>query len=338
MRELAVRLNDPLSVRVDVACLSPWGPVADQIRSRGVRVMALNARGASDLGAVLRLNRLIGEQQYDTVMSFLIHANAAAAGAKLFYRDVRYIQSIQTTQPDPRWHWTMQHIVQAAAERIVVPSQSAALVAQRWADIPPEKIVVIPNAVEPGEFVQSPVPMGQPTPYPIGFIGRLDPIKQVPVLIRQFARVAQRREVVLHIFGDGSDRPRVVSEISSLNLGDKIILHGTIAKAQEALSQIGMLVLPSAAEGFGLVLIEAMAAGVPVIGNNAPGIVNVVKNEQTGLLVNADTDDELSDAMMRLVDDRTLRLRLIEKGLIEVRERFSWGSLLPAYQRLFGLK
>jgi glycosyltransferase involved in cell wall biosynthesis len=302
-----------------------------------IRVIPLNARGASDIGVLFRLSALLHEGRYDTVFSFLIHANTAAATMKLVHRDVRFIQSIQTTQPEPRWHWLMQRFVQGAAEKIVVPSESAKRVAIQWADIPAEKIAVISNAIDPDEFPHSVLAAHQPTPFPIGFIGRLDPIKQVPLLIQQFSLLARQRDVLLHVFGDGVDRPHVIAEIARLSLENKIVMHGIIPKPQAALDQIGMLILPSAAEGFGLVLIEAMAAGVPVIANDAPGIRDVVRNGETGLLVNVAAADELSNAMQRLIDDQPLRLRLIEKGLAEVRQKFSWQAILPAYHRLLNL-
>jgi glycosyltransferase involved in cell wall biosynthesis len=337
VRELAVRLHDPPHVIVDVACLSAWGPTADQIQQKGIRVFSLNARGATDVRVFFRLSGLIHQGGYDTVFSFLVHANTAAAIAKLVHRDVRFIQSIQTTQPEPRWHWAMQRVVQNVADKIAVPSESAKRVAMQWADIPTEKIVLISNAIDPDEFPRSVVATQQPAPFPIGFIGRLDPIKQVPRLIQQFSLLSRERDVILHIFGDGTDRQRVMSEIAKFGLAEKVILHGVTAKPQAALERIAILVLPSAAEGFGLVLIEAMAAGVPVIANNAPGIRDVVRDGETGLLIDVAAPSDLSYAMQKLLDDRPLRLRLIENGLREVRERFSWQAILPAYRRLLNL-
>lgn len=332
VRELAVRLHDPPGVVVDVACLAGWGPTVEQMRQRNIQVTALGARGPLDFKAIGRLNCLIAERQYDTLFSFLAHANTAAAMMKLFHRDLRIIQSVQTTQPEPRWHWLMQSIVQAAAEKIVVPSESVKMVGMEWADISAEKIIVIPNAVDPSDFPRS--GSDSPTPFPIGFIGRLDPIKQVPVLVREFATLSQQRDAVLHIFGDGRDRGRVEAAIADHGLQGKVFLHGTIANPQSGLSQIRLLVLPSAAEGFGLVLIEAMAAGVPVVANRAPGICDVIQDQKTGVLADVSQPAALADAMRRIIDDADLRKRLIANGLVEVAEKYSWGKVLREYRNL----
>ena len=340
VRELATRLHDPArGVHVEVACLSKWGPVADQIKAAGVTVTALNAGGVTDLLVIGRLVRLVNRNQFDTVFSFLIHANAVAAVAGRFCRGVRFLQSIQTTQPQPWWHWKLQRAVQLAAEKVVVPSKSVADSARDWADVPVEKIVVIPNALEPSSFPRSPIPPRDPRPYPIGFIGRLDPIKRVDLLLVELKmlELATPGLVHLHLYGEGPERRRIAGLIERFKLGHAVTMRGTVPRPQDALSEIGLLVLRSDAEGFGLVLIEAMAAGVPVIGTDVPGIRDVIRRDQTGLLVHPASPGEMVFAIRKVVEDREFRDRLIENGLTEARERFSWDGVLPFYRRLLEL-
>src|SRR6266850_174049 len=155
VRELAMRLAPHARAGggdVLVASLAPRGAVSEQIEAAGIAVSALDAKGPRDARVVARLHRLIARERIETVFSFLVHANAAAAAVSLFARNVRFIQSIQTTQPEPKWHWKVQKLAQRAAEKIVVPSASVAEVARDWSDVAKRKIVVIPNAIEPGEF------------------------------------------------------------------------------------------------------------------------------------------------------------------------------------------
>ncbi len=363
VRELAIRLNRLPNVYVEVACLATWGPVATQLTDAGVNVTALDARGANDLTAIGRLIELIHHREFDMVFSFLIHANVAAATASLVCPRVRFIQSIQTTQPYPRWHWVLQRRVQTRAEKIIVPSESTAEVAHEWAKIPREKIVVIHNAIEPGEFenrgankpaeLRSAANYGEgasaaylaaerssagsfpTTPFPIGFIGRLDPIKSIPDLLE--ATLLLGGSVHLHIFGDGRERAHIEAEIRRLGIERSVTLHGTIERPQEGLAQIGLLVLPSKAEGFGLVLIEAMAARVPIVATDVAGIRNVVKNNDTALLVPHGQPRELALAIDRLVSDRALRERLVDRAAHHVRERFSWDAIFPKYRELLNV-
>src|SRR4051794_15965814 len=155
VRELAIRLAPFAQASggdIQVASLAPRGPVSNQIAAAGIAVHALDAKGPRDARVVARLHRLMAREKIDTVFSFLVHANAAAAAASLFARQVRFIQSIQTTQPEPKWHWKVQTFAARAAEKVVVPSPSVAQVAEQWADVGKWKIVVIPNAINSEEF------------------------------------------------------------------------------------------------------------------------------------------------------------------------------------------
>jgi glycosyltransferase involved in cell wall biosynthesis len=326
VRELAIRLRR-VGVDVEVACLSTWGPVADELREAGVTVTPLDA-SPRDVTVIPRLVRLVRDRRYTTVLSFLMHANAAAAVASLrIGRDVRWVQSIQTTQPDPWWHWPMQRLAATCADAVVVPSPSAARVATDWAGVPADRVVVIPNAVDLADW---PTTTGA-DPNHVVFLGRLDPIKDVPTLV---AAVARLPDVQLHIYGDGADRSRIERAVVDHGIANRVTLHGAVATPQQALANAGMLVLPSLAEGFGLVLIEAMAAGVPVVATDVPGVRDVVRDGVTGLLVPAGQSDAMAGAIRRLAADQLLRKRLTTAAAADVRERFSWDSALPCYRQL----
>ena len=344
VREIAVRLHRPPQVVVAVACLDRWGPVADQLKERGFPVTALNAAGVYDVTAIWRLVKLIrgkGHSQhaagglscFDTVLSFLLHANAAAAAVSPFCPGVRFLQSIQTTQAQPRWHWKVQQLAQHAAEKIVVPSPSVADVAQKWAGVPAEKIVIIPNGVD---LPSSPPIMRQPShPHRIVFIGRLDPVKRLPDLLEAIALLQGYAR--LDIYGEGAERAVLGAKIRNANLGSLVTLHGTIATPAQALAGAELLVLPSEAEGFGLVLIEAMAAGVPVVATNAPGIRDVVRDGVTGILVPVGSPTELAAAIRSVLDDQLRRQSLIAAAYADVRRRFTWDAATGEYRQLFRL-
>jgi glycosyltransferase involved in cell wall biosynthesis len=333
VRELAKRLAREQTVRVHVACLDSWGAVAEQIKSMGVPVTALGGGKKWDAGIFSRLLGLIRRGQFDTVLSFLMHANAAAAGASLTCRRVRFLQSIQTTQPWPRWHWVVQGMAARRAEMIVVPSPSVTEAAGKWALIPAEKIVVIPNSVDVGEFAA--IRKAREIGKRIGFIGRLDPVKRIGDLVAALPRVGD--EATLHIFGEGVERPRIEAEIERLGLGGRAILHGAVAGPAVALAGIDVLVLPSVAEGFGLVLIEAMAAGVAVVATDVPGIADVVQDGVNGLLAAVANPAELARAILRVLGDDGLRERLVAGGRRAVRERYSWERVFPMWRRVLGL-
>jgi glycosyltransferase involved in cell wall biosynthesis len=329
VRELALRLNADEDFEVEVACLDQWGPVAEQLRDGGVSVTALGAAGKLDARVIFRLVRLIREKRIDTVFSFLVHANAVAAVASRFVSGVRFIQSIQTTQPKPSWHWAVQNVAANSAETIVAPSPSAAQATEKLAGVQPRKILVIPNAVDLPEEAAG---TEEEDESHVGFIGRLDAVKRVPDLVTASSLLFP--PVILDIFGEGEERKHIEAVIESLDLGDRVILHGAVAGPVGALASIDVLVLPSDAEGFGLVLIEAMAAGVPVVGTKVPGIRDVIEDGMNGLLVPARNPQALADAIAKVLSDKELRQRLVTEGLKTVEERFTWGIVYPQYRAL----
>ncbi len=334
VRELAIRLNDPPRCEVAVACLSAMGPVGEQLDSAGLWVTAMGARSARDLRAIARLIGLIRDGGFDTVFSFLVHANVAAAAASWVRFGRRWIQSIQTTQPRPRWHWIAQGLIHHAADMIVVPSASVADAAAARSHIPRAKIQVIPNAIDPVSWILR----GPPGPdsierFRVGFVGRLDPVKRVEDLIGAMAILGDDFQLDIH--GDGPERARL--EALAAPLGDRVRFHGATADPRGAMGAMDAVVLCSQAEGFGLVLIEAMAAGVNVVASDVPGIRDVVDSQRTGLLVPAASPRSLADAIQRLRLDPGLGDRLRIEAAADVRRRFTWEIVLPMYRRLLRL-
>ncbi|HEX8324814.1 MAG TPA: glycosyltransferase family 4 protein [Tepidisphaeraceae bacterium] len=325
VRDLAIRLR-PFGFQTTVTCLAPWGPVADELTSAGVPVHAVGVTRPTQLPTAVRAVRRLTEEA-DVVFSFLVHANSVAALA-LRGRRTPLLQAIQTTQPYPAWHWWAQGLAAARATRVVVPSASVARVAENGSGVSPERIVVIPNAVDVPAAQHETHRAGR---WRVGFVGRLDPIKRVPDLIEAMALLP---DAELHVYGDGPERSAIEATVDRFALQDRVTLHGTVASSADALMDIDTLVLPSDAEGFGLVLIEAMAAGVPVIGTDVAGIRDVISPERNGLRVPPRTPSAIAAAVNRLRHDAALHLRLTAAGRMDVRERYAWESILPRYAAL----
>lgn len=328
VRELALRLRSP-QMHVEVASLKTAGPVGAGLRDEGVVVHALDARSPLDFrSATTQLRSIIDSNGIDTVLSFLVHANAVSAAIAPSLPNVTFLQSVQTTQPSPRWHWLVQRWAARNAQRIIVPSASVARVARDWCDVPDPLIEVIPNAIDLDRFVLAPRPVDVSN-IRVGFVGRLDPVKRVGDLIQAMTHLP----VSIHadIFGDGVERPRLESAVARLGLSGRVTFHGRVEDPVEAYRSIDLLVLPSEAEGFGLVLIEAMACGVGVIGTDVDGIRDVVTPD-TGMLVPCRDPLAIARAVEQWVADEASRTRMIEQAVEHVRSTYSWAGTLPRWQ------
>lgn len=305
--------------------------MAAEIEALNVPVHPLHASGPSDLAVLARLARLIHKRGYTHVLSFLMHANAAAALSALLFREVRFFQSIQTTQPQPAWHWPVQALAGKVARKILVPSPSVAEWASARCDLPEEKFEIIPNAINLAAFAgftRTPGPRIR-----IGFLGRLDPIKRIPDLIAAYQQLSPDR-FALEVFGTGPELPRLQHLAQNL---PGVTFHGSIPTPRAALERMDLLVLPSQAEGFGLVLLEAMATQTPIIASNAPGIRDVVQHQHNGLLFPVGDTTALTRAIQHLSHNLPLIKRLTDAGLATVREKYVLPRVLDAYEKALGL-
>jgi glycogen synthase len=164
-------------------------------------------------------------------------------------------------------------------------------------------------------------------------------VKRVDDLFGSMMLLSQgwKLPVTLDVYGDGPDRPRLQRLLENLDLSPVARMRGFTRDVPLVLAQLDCLVLPSMAEGFGLVLIEAMASGVPVIGTDVPGIRDVVRHEETGLLTSVISSSALAFSIRRMMEDAELRSRLVANARREVAERFSWDVILPRYKELLGI-
>jgi glycosyltransferase involved in cell wall biosynthesis len=338
VRELAIRLNRPPEVVVEVTCLKGWGPVADQLRDAGVTVTALGATRVWQFPHVLRtLRERMEERSIDTVFSFLIHANYVAARATRRLSAVRWLQSIQTIQKRPKWHWWLQGHIGNAADRVVVPSTAVAQAARERCGINSERIVIIPNGIDPSAFPRVNV-FARTDAIRVGFLGRFDAVKQLNHFVKSiwFAGKCDDR-IQGHIFGSGPDDP--AKYISTYGVQDRVFVRGPVPEPQEALREMDVLFSTSLEEGFGLVVLEAMASGVPVIARKAGGVTDIIQDRANGLLIFPTIQDDyqgLFDRLDLLIRGPDFRRKLIEGGLATA-QRYAWNLVMNQYRELLNL-
>ena len=133
------------------------------------------------------------------------------------------------------------------------------------------------------------------------------------------------------LLGEGDERTRLETRIQELGLRDHVTLPGWIADVENAFSRSELFVLPSRYEGFGNVVAEALACGVPVVTLDCPsGPGEIVRNEVDGLVVPAEDLPGLERALDRLMGDAELRARFAARGP-EVLERFSEQKFLAQW-------
>jgi glycosyltransferase involved in cell wall biosynthesis len=173
----------------------------------------------------------------------------------------------------------------------------------------------------------------------ITFIGAMVPQKGVDVLLKAFGKVKEKvPEARLVIVGGGPERDGLEAQSAEMGLED-VEFTGLVEDLTDIYRGTAVLALPSREEGFGLVLLEAMARGVPVVAADTGGIPEIVDDRRNGLLVPPGDADALADALLEVLKDDTLRSSLVLEGRT-TSESFTWvgmGTRIDAlYKEIIG--
>ena len=178
----------------------------------------------------------------------------------------------------------------------------------------------------------------QPHHVVFGYVGRFAPIKNLPMLIRAFAVVAQASEDArLMLVGDGELRGDIEALVEELGLGRRVRFAGWQRDVTAIYGALDVGVLASNNEGTPLMLIEAMAAGRPVIATAVGGVPDIVGDGRTGALVQPGDVAEFAQAMIRLALDHAVRHEWGQAARREMSERFddegSVSEIVALYRR-----
>jgi len=198
---------------------------------------------------------------------------------------------------------------------------------------PRNSIIVIPNFV-PKIFFSIKPNYEQNV---IGYVGRLEYVKGTDVLLRAFIAVKQlNNSVKLLIVGDGSLRKYILELAKCLNIEDAITVTGFIPNTEvpKYLSKMSICVLPSRHEGFPNVLLQAMAAGLPIVASSVGGVPELITNGRNGLLVPPDNVKELARAIELLLKNKDMAKSLAFQAR-EIARKYTIDMVTVRYEKLF---
>jgi glycosyltransferase involved in cell wall biosynthesis len=174
----------------------------------------------------------------------------------------------------------------------------------------------------------------------VGMVCRLMEAKGIPDALDAFAQVKDAfPDVHFVLAGDGPLRTEIESQISELDLTERVHLLGWREAPLRIIAALEVLLMPSTREGFGMTLLEAMSQAVPIIGSTASALPEVIVNEATGLTVPPNAPEALAAALHRLLSDVTLRQRFGQQGRIRLEQQFTLQRMIDQtfalYQQLY---
>jgi len=287
LANLAVGL-DPDDFQVEVYSLAlrpeaPQGMLVDQIKHAGIPVHFLDARSVWQTPAVVRrLQGHLRERRPDVLLSFLYHANVIGGLAvRSMKQPPAHIASVRVAEPS-RWRLRLERPSLRRAAAVTCVSESLAEHVVRRQGLARESITVIPNGIDTTPFDNAPpadlasLGIGADRKL-LTVIGRLAPQKGIDWLLEHIDPLLKRLpEFDLLIVGDGVLRPQLERRAASLEHAARIHFAGQRGDIPSILRRSSLLLLPSRYEGMPNVVMEAMAASLPIVSTRVEGVTELL--------------------------------------------------------------
>ncbi|WP_420126696.1 glycosyltransferase [Longimicrobium sp.] len=298
--------------------------------------------------AMLPLRRLLRTERPDVLCSFMDHANCIALLASRGLADGPAVVAGVQNPPSTSLNRVLGPIRGAikAGMRALYPRADAVVALSRGVGDELERMIpgvagrlaVIPNAgmddapAAPSGVTNRSMETDGPV---LVACGRLVPQKDYPVLLRALARVREQLPARLRILGEGPLRAELQALAASLGVADAVSWEGFQPDPTRYMAAADVFVLSSAYEGFGNVIVEAMAAGAPVVATDCPyGPGEILEGGRHGVLVPPGDPGAFADALLRVLRDPALRERLRAAGLARV-AAYAPAAIAGEYGRLF---
>jgi glycosyltransferase involved in cell wall biosynthesis len=224
--------------------------------------------------------------------------------------------------------------------RVIAVSQAVAESLQSNDVIDPAKITVVHNGIDVDRFDRSGAVNHKQFTL-IGTVGHLAPIKGHDVFVRAAGLVSARRAEARFVVIGEDKSPQMVhrrsleSLIAELGLGDVVTMPGWRDDMPEALSSLHVFVSAARSEPFGLAIVEAMAAGLPVVATASEGASEIIEDGVTGKLAPPNDPEALAQAINDLLDDPDECARLGQNARLAARERYSLEQMTTATERVY---
>jgi glycosyltransferase involved in cell wall biosynthesis len=298
---------------------------------------------------VIEIYRLIKKEKPDVL--FLCSSKAGAVGSfaghlanvpKIIYR----IGGWTFNDPWPKWKKKIFIFLEKWTARwkdiIIVNAECHRKQAIELGIKPRGEILTIYNGLDIGKLDFLPEEEArnrlkiQDSQVVIGTVANLYPAKGLEYLIEAASMIRNRFVAIKFIvMGEGMERKKLEELIKKHNLENIFFLVGAISDARKYLKAFNVFVLPSVKEGFPWVILEAMAAEVPIVATKVGALPEIIEDKKTALLVEPSDAKELSQAILTLLENYSFRISMAESAKKVVEEKFSLEKMVNEIEKLF---
>lgn len=330
-----------------VCTMKPGGALLSEIERLGIEVRCLQIERLASAATVWKVCKLawrVRKEKIDIIHSFLFEANFLALLTYLlsFKRNLKFVASRRSIHDSAtKRTLLLNRLINVFATSILTVCKAAE---QCVIDegTSPNKVKTIPNGVDCEKYKPrqgqggGSKNIGTNGKINIGVIASLNEHKGHEYLIEALAEVSRRQTNIECLFvGDGRLREKLEAQARRLGLGEVIRFCGYKAGVLKYLHKFDLFVLPSVDEGMSNALLEAMACGLPVIATNVGGNAEVIIDGKTGVLVPACEPTSLAEGILRLIQDRNLRIQMGTMGRELAVKKFGIETMVQNYQEFY---
>ncbi|KXZ18042.1 N-acetyl-alpha-D-glucosaminyl L-malate synthase BshA [Bacillus nakamurai] len=299
-----------------------------------------------DLTLASKIAEVAARENLDIIHAHyaLPHAVCAYLAKQMLKRDIGIVTTLHGTDItvlgyDPSLKDLIRFAIEASDR---VTAVSTALAGETYDLIKPEKkIETIYNFIDERVYLKKNTESIKqkhgilPDEKVVIHVSNFRKVKRVKDVIRVFRNIAAKTKAKLLLVGDGPEKCVAWQLVEKYGLQDQVLLLGNQDRVEELYSISDLKLLLSEKESFGLVLLEAMACGVPCIGTNIGGIPEVIKDQVSGFLVNVGDIQAASEKALAILEDKELSKRLTEQALKMVKTEFSSQKIVSEYERIY---
>lgn len=323
---------------VQPACLRRIGPLVARVPGIAefpvggslFRLQSMRARRA--MARRMREAGISIAHAFDFYSNMMLIPAARWAGVPVVVGSHRQIGDLMT-----RAQFAAQRFVFRFCDRVVCNSKAAAESLQK-AGLPTRKVEIIPNGLAEQVFATaSPAMPKKPGVVRIGMIARMnDPVKNHPAFLQAAAQLTRKfPNLEFLLVGDGPLRSSLEKMSAELGLGDHVIFAGERHDIPAMLASMDVSVLISGSESLSNVILESMAAGVPVVATNVGGNPELITHGKTGFLVPPGNEAAFVEAVAPLIASPDLRKRFSHAAQDFARANFHMETVWRRYERLY---
>ncbi|MCZ6602625.1 MAG: glycosyltransferase, partial [Planctomycetota bacterium] len=340
LRDLVIALEKDQDVRVITLFAS--GPVGEELIRSGITVLSLGLRKWNAPWKFLELISLLNDQSIQ-----ILHCERTSSSiVGVLAGRLASIQSIFMRRGSLPWwpglvtRW-LDGLAMGWCDIVMTASEAIRDDYIKEQGLGSEKFEVIPHGLAgpfaPPRSVEEKEDGDREGPI-IGCVANFNWRKDHPTLLQAFRAVCKKIPTAkLQLVGAGPLEIELREEVERSEVRDKVEFLGSRSDAREVMRQFDVLVLPSRTEGFGRVLLEGMAAGVPIVSTSVGGIPEVISNDLTGILVRPGSSEAMAGAILHVLTEPAESRRLVTNARNDLRDRFSLESVVTRYRQIVGI-